>query len=200
MRRVNPMSQPDPIRLLSAIQRNFDEISDALLKITAHDQLCRTEISYCGPSFLLIAMDALVNDAFAHAIRVLDKHKDAASFWYILKCEEKAVRKAAKSAGVDIQQLEELSEKLRMVRTKTHFHIDREAVVDPEAAWKEANLAGSTLTTQLKGLADTLARTKQALIGGELSRITPYDGSDVPKIISAYEQCYGPIHGVPPST
>jgi hypothetical protein len=194
------MSQSNPTRLLSAIERNFAEISNALLKITAHEQLCCTEITYCGPSFFLIAMDALVNDAFAHAIKVLDKHRDAVSFWYVLKCEDKVVRKAARDAGVDMHQLEELSEKLRMVRVKTHFHIDREAVIDPEAVWKEVNLAGNTLINQLKGLADTLARTKQMLIGGELSCVTPYDGSDVPMIVSAYEQCYGPVHGVPPKS
>lgn len=192
------MSQPDPARLMSAIERNFAEVSNALLKITAHDQLCRTEITYCGPSFFLIAMDALVNDAFAHVIRVLDKHEDAASFWYILNCKQKVVRKAAKEAGVDVDELHELSSQLKIVRDRAHFHIDKKAVVDPEAVWKEANLTGIALINHLKGLADTLARTKKALIGGELSCFTAYDGSDVPKIISAYEHCYGPVHGVAP--
>jgi hypothetical protein len=200
MQAINSMSRPDPTRLLSAIERNFAEISNALLKITAHDQLCRTEITYCGPSFFLIAMDALVNDAFAHAIRVLDKHENAASFWYVLNCEEQVVRMAAQEAGVDVDQLHELSSKLKMVRDRTHFHIDRRTVVDPMAVWKEANIAGNTLMNHLKGMADTLAQTKQALIGGELSSITPYDGSDVPMIVSAYEQCYGPVHGVPPKS
>jgi hypothetical protein len=198
MRGANVMSQSDPTRLLSAIERNLAEISNALLKITAHDQLCRTEFTYCGPSFFLIAMDALVNDAFAHVIRVLDEHDDAASFWYIKNCKEKVVRVAAQEAGFDVDQLRDLSSQLKIVRDRTHFHIDKRDVVDPEAVWKRANLTGMALISQLRGLADTLARTKQALIGGERSGVTAYDGSDVPKIISAYEQCYGPVHGVPP--
>jgi hypothetical protein len=185
----------DPTRLLAAINRNFAETNNALLKITAHDTLSRTEITYARMSFFLVAMDALVNDAIAHAIRVLDEHRDAASFWYVVKCDEALLIKSAARAGLDLSHLQETSRKLRKVREKTHFHIDREAVIDPSQVWRDAEINGAALITTLRDIAHTLAYAKFDLIGGPLETVTEYDGSDIPRIILAYEHAYGSVHG-----
>src|SRR5215471_9826683 len=42
--------------------------------------------------------------------------------------------------SIDIGTFESLVEKLKHVRDKTHFHIDREAVLEPRAVWTEAGL------------------------------------------------------------
>jgi hypothetical protein len=74
--------------LEGTIQRNLHELNNAILKIIAHDELVKQDITYTGMSFFVIARDALYNDIFTHTIRVMDEHKDARSFWYLLRCEE----------------------------------------------------------------------------------------------------------------
>ncbi len=40
-------------------------------------------------SFFSYAYLALYNDMLAHAIKVLDRHKDVSSFWYLYRCNQK---------------------------------------------------------------------------------------------------------------
>ncbi len=54
---------------------------------------------------LVIAAQALYNDLIAHAIRVLDEHRDATSFWYIVKCNESVARRAAQDSDLDLEAL-----------------------------------------------------------------------------------------------
>lgn len=83
----------DNTRLIAAIDRNFAEINNAILKLKAYNSLCASNFSHAGMSFFFIAHQALFNDMIANAIRVLDKHKDAASLWYIIKCNEAVSKK-----------------------------------------------------------------------------------------------------------
>lgn len=185
----------DSSTLQAAIRRNFSELNKAILKLTAHDRLIRQNITYRRISFFVLAEQALYNDILAHAMRVLDEHRDAMSFWYVLRCNEAAIKKAARAAELDLGELRVLSEKLRLIREKTQFHIDRRSVTAPEAVWTEADILGSVFSKALEGTAATLARTKKDLFGGELETVTEYDGSDVARIIKAYEIVHGSVHG-----
>ena len=185
----------DNSTLRAAIDRNFAELSNAILKLTAHDELVRQKISYVRMSFFVIAEHALYNDMIAHAIKVLDEHHDALSFWYILRSHEGAVRSAAKAAKLDLEALRVLSAKLRTVREKTQFHIDRMSVRAPKSVWEEADIPGREFAETLRAVAETLARTRQGVFGGELETVTEYDGSDVPRIIKAVEAAHGSVHG-----
>lgn len=185
----------DSSTLQAAIGRNLAELNNAILKLTARDELVRQNLTYARMSFFVVAEQALYNDMIAHAIRVLDEHRDAMSFWYVLRCNEAAVKRNAKIANLDVEELRVLSSKLRLVREKTHFHIDRMSVKAPKSVWKEADITGSVFTQALRAMASTLAHTKKELFGGELETVTEYDGSDVPKIVKAFEAAHGPVHG-----
>ena len=56
--------------------------------------------------------------AFAHAMRVFDQHPDTASFWYLRRCEQGEVDKAATAVGLQIAELESLSSSLKLVRER----------------------------------------------------------------------------------
>ena len=185
----------DSSTLQAAIARNHAELNNAILKLTAHDELVRQNISYVRMSFFLVAAHALYNDTFSHAIRVLDEHKQAMSFWYVLRCNEAVVKRKAKSANLDLEELKALSTKLRLVREKTQFHIDRMSVTAPKSVWDEAAINGNVFGHALTGMANTLALTKQELFGGELETVTDYDASDIPKIVKSFETVHGRIHG-----
>lgn len=190
----------DASTLKAAIQRNLAELNNAILKLTARDELVTKKITYTRMSFFVIAEHALYNDMLAHAIRVLDEHRDAMSFWYVLRCNEAVIKKAASSAGLDLGQLKVLSGKLRLIREKTQFHIDRESVKEPKAVWQKAHITGAELANTLRRMAATLAQAKQEIFGGELETVTEYDGSDIAKIVEAYETIHGSVHGTSPAT
>ena len=187
--------QQDTSTLKATIDRNLAELNNAILKQIARDELIRQNLTYARMSFFVIAEDALQSDMISHAIRVLDEHRDAMSFWYILKCNDPAVRRASKLAGLDLAALKTLSGKLRTVREKTKFHIDRSSVKNPRQVWKDADIAGKDFLAALTGMASALAQLRLELFGGELHKITEYDGSDIPLIVKAYENQHGSVHG-----
>lgn len=173
-------------RLQAALKRNFAELNNAILKRTAYNQLCKAGFTYTGMSFFVIADQALFNDMIAGAIRVFDDHKDVSSIWYIIRCNEGAAKKAAAACGTSIESLRAIVPKLRHIRDKTHFHIDREAVEAPDEVWKYAGISGDELTDALYGAAALIAHIKREIYGGELDKLTPYDGSDVHQAVKAY--------------
>lgn len=179
--------KPDEERLLAALKRNFAEANNAILKLTAYNKLCEVDFTYRGMSFFVIAMHALYNDMIAHAIRIFDDHKEAGSHWYIVRCSNGIVHKAAKTCNIDIEELRRIVPKLRHIRDKTHFHIDRRAVAEPRKVWADADITGNEFTNALHNAATLLAKIKQEAFGGELDSLIPYDGSDVRQIIETYK-------------
>ena len=181
--------------LRAALKRTHAELNNAILKLVAHDELVRQDITYIRMSFFVIAKHALYNDLLAHAIRVLDEHRDATSFWYILRCNESVVKRAAMESQLDLDGLRILSSKLRHIREKTLFHIDKKSVNDPKSVWNGADICGNDLAHALRAMALTVARTNLELFGGELKEVCEYDGSDIRKIVKAYENVHGDVHG-----
>lgn len=178
--------KPDESRILAAINRSFAEANNAILKLTAYNSLHKVRFSYTGMSFFAIASQALYNDMIASAIRIFDDHKEAGSLWYIIRCNEPAAKKAAMACGIKIDELKAFALKLRHIRDKTHFHIDRRALENPSLVWSEAGISGDEFTNALHNAALLLAKIKLDVYGGELDKVTPYDGSDVKQIIDAY--------------
>src|SRR5437773_1886848 len=178
--------KPDEARILAAINRNFAEANNAILKLTAYNSLNKAGFNDTGISFFVIADQALYNDMIASAIRIFDDHKEAASLWYIIRCNVPAAQKAAKACGIDIDEIKRIVPKLRHIRDKAHFHIDRRTVENPSLVWSDADISGDELTNALHNTALLLAKIKQDVYGGEMDKPTPYDGSDVKQIIDAY--------------
>ena len=122
----------DDARILAAINRNFAEADSALLKLAAYNRLNQAGFTFTGMSFFVIAAQALFNDMIAGAIRIFDEHKEAGSLWYIIRCNEPAAQKAANACGIDMDELKAIVPKLRHIRDKTHFHIDKRNVENPD--------------------------------------------------------------------
>ncbi|MGO9378035.1 MAG: hypothetical protein ACLP29_05720 [Dissulfurispiraceae bacterium] len=95
--------------------------------------------------------------------------------------------------------MKEFSSKLLYVKNKTCVHINKCAVEDSRDVWHKAGISGEEFIRTLYSVADILAKIEQELCGGELKAVTSYDGSDIPKIVAAYEKVYGKLHGVPPN-
>lgn len=188
----------DRERVKSAVTRNFIDVYHGLLKLTAYNRLCKENITCVGASFFSIAGQALYNDMLVNVFRALDLRPEADSFWYVERTIPVEVQRSAKSCNADIAQVREFSLKLLYVKNKKQVNIDRCAVKDSREVWHKAGISDDDFTQALCSVAGILAKLKQELLGGELEDITQhYDGSDIPRIIAAYEKDYGPVHGVP---
>lgn len=181
--------------LLAAIERNFAEANNAILKLTAYNELCRQDITYVRMSFFVIVQQALYNDMIAHAIKILDTHSNARGLQYIKEVNMAAFQSSARRHGIDLSELETLAAKLKRVRDKTHFHIDADSVKDPRAVWASADIDGGLFSRSLTHIAVLLAELKKHLFEGDPLEVTKYDGSDIRKIVKAYEVVHGITHG-----
>jgi hypothetical protein len=191
MNSTNPLPQP----LLAAIERNFAEANNAILKLTAYNELCRQDITYARMSFFVIVEQALHYDMIAHAMKILDSHTSARGLAYIKKVNRAAVLRAATKCKIDLDEIETLASKLKHVRDKTQFHIDAESLKDAKAIWRSADIRGDLFVRSLRNLAVLLSVLKADLFGGEVLEVTEYDGSDIPKIVKAFETIHGITHG-----
>ena len=191
MKTSNPATSP----LQSALDRNFAEVNNAILKLTAYNELARQDITYARMSFFEIAHQALHYDMIAHAMKILDTHPNARGLAYIRKANNAAVIRAAKKCNIDLEEIDVLAVKLKHVRDKTQFHIDADTLKDSKAVWKTADISGDLFVRSLKSLAALLSEIHFALFGGERLEVTEYDGSDIPKIVKAFEHVHGVIHG-----
>jgi hypothetical protein len=179
-------------RYLSAIRRNLAETNNAILKRRALTGLYSIDSAH-GLDFFRIAAHALYNDLVSHALRVFDRNGQSASFWYVVRTDEAIAKRAARRHGVSLDEIERLSEQFKHIRDKTHFHIDRDAVMDPSKVWSTAGLTGDELGYVLESAWKVLAGIWHEL-RGESFEIPEYDGSDVGKIIRAYSKAHPDAH------
>lgn len=127
-----------------AIERNLAELQRAILNRTT--LLGLEDAGGISHLFLKLAYLALFNDYIAHCIKVFERGKQAASFWYIYRTNQKPIDACARRQKISIQALEKVSEKLKHIRDKTHFHIDETGVLDPKSVWRYASLSGKELS------------------------------------------------------
>lgn len=106
------------------------------------------------------SFSALMGDRLARLIRIFESSDDTASFWYLHRCEPANVAK-----DVNIPRLEDLSGKLRLVRNKTFFHIDKVRVSDSQAVYTEANIIAGEVIWAMETVWRTLNRLYEERFG-----------------------------------
>jgi len=63
----------------------------------------------------------------------------------------------------DFFKISKVSEKLKHIRDKTHFHIDTSGVLDAKAVWREAGLSGKELSAAVDAAWHLLTDLQQSL-------------------------------------
>ena len=161
--------------------RLLHECRYAISMRNAYNELCRVAPTTSW-GFFSYASIALYNDMFSHSIKLLDKHKDASSFWYIYRYKGDIVKSAVDDSKTSISEIKNISYKLRLIRDKTHFHIDKKKVFSPGDVWKEAEIIGDEFNKVLDGLWQILNSIHLEHFNEKF--IQPiYDGKDVEKIV-----------------
>ncbi len=95
--------------------------------------------------FLHSAYNAMFNDHIAHCIKVFDRNSGSASFWYLHRSDSGIIDRYLRQEGQTLAAIEHATDKLKHIRDKTHFHIDKDAVLDPKEVWSQAGLTGNDL-------------------------------------------------------
>ncbi len=178
------MCKPD--RYYRALKRNLHEVRFCLSHRNAVNAIVEVSPNTSW-SFFSYAYLALYNDMLVHAIKVLDRHKDVSSFWYLYRCNQKEFDSLLVKFGLSFEDIENLTEKLLKIRNKTHFHIDKVGVFDPSAIWKDADIKGSFFNLVMEGIWEVLKELHISAYSKPF--IQPvYDGNDVGAIIEAVKK------------
>jgi hypothetical protein len=168
----------------AVIQRNLAELQRAILDRTT---LLGLEDAGVSHMFLTLTYYALFNDYVAHCIKVFEKSRHAASFWDIHHRHKHSIEAIARSKGVNLKHLETVTEKLKKIRNKTHFHIDIAGVLDAKAVWWKAGLTGRQLSTAVDGAWEILNDLQRSLGGSGLS-LPAYDRNFVRRVAVMVEE------------
>lgn len=174
-----------------AIKRNLYEVAHALMDLKvliAYEEFNKTNTIFIqGESFFSISFRALFNDMFSHSIKVLEigQQNDSATFWYILKQTQNNKINLLAYQQEKIESLESLARKLKHVRDKTHFHIDKDSVLDPHKIWDEADIKGLELNEALRYLFRILGELYKVVFGENfLFWPEDYDSEDLSKLLN----------------
>jgi hypothetical protein len=173
-------------RLEPALRRSLMELNNCILKRRALNKLVSLKARH-GLNFFRVAAAALQNDVYAGAHRALESHEDSASFWYIRNIAPKLIVQAADAAGVPIEQIERLAEKLKPIRDQVHSHVDRGALDDPDKPWKEAGITGNEFIWLTESAHEVLRQAMLQLTGQDFP-VPEYFGDDIEDIIRAYQK------------
>jgi hypothetical protein len=170
-------------RYKRALKRNLYEARNALSSMNAYNRITNLKRKTSW-SFFTWAIMALKNDMYRLTILILDEHRDSASFWYLFRCKEKEICNYLNTTKNSLDDLKKLSSKFNQVRDKTFFHIDRDAVFNPDRVWQHADIKGDFYIRTMYSLWDILRHLYKTEHNDDFPEFL-YDGDDVDKIIEA---------------
>ncbi len=137
--------------------------------------------------FFRVAHTALHGDRLLRLVRVFEQSTRVASFWYLHRCEPKRV-----GQGLDMRRLHKFSSRLKTIRDKTFVHIDKDAVLDPQAVYKAAGITGNEIIWAVESVWEMLKR----LHSGQPAGVPPYQfgdysGDDIAELVELRDRARG---------
>lgn len=178
------MNQPDTLK--RTLERSLDELGTAILLRRALFGI-ESARSVHGIDFFRLAYNSMFNDMVGHAMKVLDRHRDSVGYWYVIRAEADLVQAFAKGKDYDLAKHEDMADRLKLVRDKTHFHIDKKGVVNPSDVWKAADIRGSALAEVIDQVFEVLRHVSERKYG-ESYDLPSYDGGDARKLVALAQE------------
>ncbi len=172
-------------RYIKALNRNLSELQKAILIRATLLAIERHE--YTASNFIRIINNALYTAYIAHAIKVFDRNRESASYWYIVRVYSGSIKRVAKSLCVSLDDLEAVSDKIKIIRDGTAFHIDKKSVIAPSVVWSEADLTGKDLSDAIDTVWSVLSKIQEEL-GGNAPSLLDYDIDQALQALEAIEQ------------
>jgi hypothetical protein len=163
-----------------AIFQNLNDVANARMYLQAVKAM-REETISTESMFLALATQAMINDMFTLTMRVMDRTKGVASFWYLFKMKRDALEPLI---ATDLKFIKDTSDRLSRARNKSHAHIDKKYVYKSHLAWDEANISGINLERFLNIVYVALCGLFEATTGSKFV-LPDYDSGDVRTVVSA---------------
>jgi len=168
-------------RYKQALRRNLFELRDALSERNAINALVKVA-PVTRWSYFSYADIALSNDMLSHAMKILDTHKDSVSFWFLYNRKKEEIDEYLNDLDLSLSELKKMTEDLKLIRDKTHFHIDKIGVFDPASIWDEAGITGNFFNKVFESLWEVLNKLYESQHGVRFEQPI-YNGDDVSKIV-----------------
>lgn len=172
------------VRYGNVLEKCLQDLYHIKTNITIYNRIVSKEDTFEHFNFFYFVSISLFNDILSRSIRLLDKHKDSANFWYIERIKYKDIKNFLKSKILSIEDIEKLSNKLIHVRDKVHFHLDRDAILNPNEIWDEANIIGESLKNTIESIFEILIHLYK-LEFSENYTYFDYDGNEINLIYDA---------------
>src|SRR5678816_2797089 len=127
-------SRTTPSTSDARFKRTVERIgAEAFWLRTYQAAICGMKVYAIGLDFFRVSLNALKDARLIRLIRALEDDSQTASFWYLLKSNERLVSMAAKQGGLDLAELRKVADGLVGIRNKTFVHIDKDGVFDPQS-------------------------------------------------------------------
>jgi hypothetical protein len=120
--------------------------------------------------FIAVAAGALQGDRLIRLVSIFEDSSNAASFWYLYRCEPKNIGR-----GIDVARLKGFSKRIKQVRDKTFVHIDKETSFYAREIYKNANIRPSEIRSVIEAFWSVLHRVHSELCGGTPSPNRSFD-------------------------
>jgi len=164
------------------IKRNLQEITVSYNMHIALKSMWKDNPKIFPDEFLGLCSIALFNEIISHLIKVLDINKQSATFYTIYEQLSEEVDKILKNNKMNIEFIKMMTKRLRLIRDKTHFHIDKRRFMEAPMVWKEADITFNELEKTIKILHLVLNKLYKKFV----SRMEPfviYNGSDASFVV-----------------
>lgn len=168
--------------LIRTVERNLRELEDANFMVLVLDQLENTRHPL---NFFTIAAVALYNDVISHLCKVYEINGGGKSFWYIEKKLTKDIHSIADNHSISINDLKDISYRLKNIRNKTHFHIGTQVPNNPKLVWEEFKIKKYEARNLIESGRTILIKVYESMSEEEYPN-SDYDGLDVKDIIESY--------------
>ena len=169
-----------------ALRRNLSELQRVLYYRRAWGALKSTDRLTSGLDVFELMDRAFFDQMVAHAIKVFDRSRRVASFWYLLRQQTAEIEQFCRTRACTLHCIEVLSAKLKIIRNKTHFHIDGDCVSDPKGVWTDAGVVWNEFDQATQRAFEILQHLYTAH-HGQGFEFPSYDGSDVADLIRLAE-------------
>lgn len=168
----------------ATIKRCLNEVGIAMMEWHALKGMEKSKGWFAG-GFFHIANIAIYNDMMAHMIKVLDDNRKSRNFNYIIDNVEDSEKDflGENYSSNDIAFIKSIWEKLRNVRVRTHFHIDKDYVSKHEKVWKDADIKTDEFFKAMKMVFNILNKLHYFYFETDFP-FSSYDGEDAAWIIN----------------
>mgnify|MGYP001564914577 FL=1 len=141
---------------------------------------------HIGLDFFKVVHTALLADVQHRLGRVLDRHRDAFSFWAIHREKGAEVEQALSGYSLTVTTISHLANRFNPIRDKILAHTDKRGTLDRDQLYKSANIKGVEIHTVADALWNTLRDLYPAWFGKAAPRGDEYSGDDIEEIHRKY--------------